>query len=88
MAIQIYTDPQQVVAATTITGAQDLLLVLCSKIFMARDFKTVESEIADASKIRIGLMALSQTDTDSESYDRIILGLNNMCTLYNIQIIP
>lgn len=88
MAIQIYTDPQQVNSVSTITAAQNLLLVLCTKIFSVRDFKYVEREIADASKIRFGLMALTQVDTSTTAYDRIILTLNRMCDIYNIQIVP
>lgn len=81
-----YTAPQVVVSATTITAAKTTLVNLCSIIFANRDFKNVEEEIADASKIRFGLMAISQLETSQVAYDRIIMGLNKLAQSYNLQI--
>lgn len=88
MAYTIYTAPQAVVPATTITAAQNKLKSLCSIIFANRDFRNVDQEIADASKIRFGLMALSQAETDITAYYQIIEGLNFMCGIYTQQTVP
>ena len=84
----IYTPPQANVPATTITAAQNKLLSLSSIIFANRDFKNVEQEIADASKIRFGLMALNQSDTPLDAQNKIIVTLNRMCGIYNQQTVP
>jgi hypothetical protein len=86
MAYAAYTPAQQVVAATTITAAKTALVSLCSIIFANRDFKNVEQEIADASKIRFGLMAISQAETSTTAYNQIIMGLTKLAQYYNLQI--
>lgn len=88
MAYPAYTAAQQIIAATTITAAQNALKSLCSIIFANRDFKNVDQEIGDASKIRFGLMALLQPETSQTAYDRIVIGLNELCNIYNQQTIP
>lgn len=79
-----------VIEQTTIDAAEDYLLVLASKIFVARDLNSVEEEIYKASKIIIGLDALNQssTETDATAREQIILGLHVICGVYNQQTIP
>jgi hypothetical protein len=73
---------QTIVPATTIQAAKDHLLVLCETIFKARDLAKVEQEIADASKIRFGLNALTTMTVDEDAYQQIIIGLNKLCKVY------
>jgi hypothetical protein len=73
---------QELTPAITITAAEDYLLILCDKIFKARDLAKVESSVADASKIMFGLNALDTLEIDSEAYQQIIVGLNILCKVY------
>jgi hypothetical protein len=65
---------QSLTPQVTIDAAEDYLLVLCEKIFMARDLSKVESSVADASKIRFGLRALDYIEVTDDAYQRIIVG--------------
>lgn len=73
---------QSLVPATTIASANTKLLSLCYDIFGARDFSKVENKIADASKIRFGLKALTNLTAEDEAYQQIIVGLNKLCKVY------
>ncbi len=66
-----------------ITASEDYLLVLCDSIYKSKDFAKVENNIAKASKIRLGLKALENTDLPLLTQDRILIGLNNLCQIYN-----
>lgn len=72
----------------TIDAAEDYLLVLCDKIFKARDLAKVELTVADASKIRFGLMAIGYIEVTDTAYQQIIVGLNKLCKVYSQQTIP
>ncbi len=79
---------QQLTPQVTIDAAEDYLLALCETIFKARDLSKVEKTVADASKIRFGLMALEDLDVTDEAYQQIIVGLNKLCKVYSQQTIP
>jgi len=79
---------QSLTPTATIDASEDYLLKLCVQIFKARDLAKVENIVADASKIRFGLMATQFLDDDSLQMQQIIVGLNKLCKIYNQQSIP
>lgn len=90
MAVNIYFKGQVLDSVSIITGAKTELLTLCSVIFKTRDLSKVEQKISDASKIRIGLLALDlqQEELTIQQKQDILITLANMSSLYNQQIIP
>ena len=79
---------QSLIPQVTIDASEDYLLLLCDKIFKARDLSKVEVNVADASKIRFGLLALNNLVVTDAAYQQIILGLNILCKVYSQQTIP
>lgn len=87
-AVQIYTNPQTLDKISIVYATKTKLLALCGTIFANRDFKNVESEIAQASKIRLGLMALDTIELSTGEQQDILTTLTLMCGIYNQQTIP
>jgi hypothetical protein len=81
---------QQITASFVITRSNLKLLELAEEVFSATDFSKVEEEIAKASKVRLGLKALSTIPDDFEDYENyaafpyqtIIQTLNKLCNVY------
>jgi len=73
-----------------IDTSENKLLDLCDIIFNSRDLSEVEETIWKASKIRLGLKALTQTSTETTVSDqqKILVTLNALSSIYNQQTIP
>lgn len=79
-----YTD------AIIIAASWVYLLKLFTTVCNTRDFSTIHSTMKTAIKIRAGLKALDQpiTQTTFAARQQIIIGLTQICGIYNGQIIP
>lgn len=79
---------QQFAYATTITAAENLLYSLVLREITARDYRIVADEICQATQISNFLFALNDPNISAANYQKIILGLNDICTPFNSQVYP
>jgi len=79
---------QQSVYATTIATAEAYLYTLMLYIISARDLSMVVDQLCQATQISNFLFALNDPDLGASTYQKIILGLNNICTPFNSQVYP
>lgn len=79
---------QQVAYATTISVAESYLYTLMLYIINTRDLGQVADQMCQATQISNFLFALNDPLLPAANYQKIILGLNNICTPFNSQVYP
>lgn len=69
--------------------SKSYFLELCNDIFLSVNLEKQDIKIEDASKIRLGLLALElqEDEISIDSVQKILVGLNKLCKIYNQQTI-
>lgn len=90
MAFDVTAIPvgQQLNVATTIATAESYLYLLVLAVITARDLSVVADEICQMTQISNFLFALNDPNILALRQQKIILGLNAICTPFNSQIYP
>ena len=79
---------QQFAYATTITQAESYMYTLVLDIITARNYADFSDQICQVSQISDLLFALNDPNISAINYQKIILGLNAICTPFNSQSYP
>jgi len=90
MAFDVTAKPvgQQLNIATTISTAESYLYLLILAIITARDLSVVADKICQMTQISNFLFALNDPNILAPIQQKIILGLNSICTPFNSQVYP